>query len=453
MLYNPNEFIKLLLSHSKKAGFSQSECFYEYGRSMEISILNGEVSMFEASDSNGISFRGQSNGQMGYAFSEEYTDASMEFLLAQAKMNADVLESSEKETVFEGDKEYGQANVYSQELDELTFTDYAELGLELEKKIRAKDPRIVAVDHCSVSYGSSGFMIENTCGLSLAHKSNMMFVYAEARCEDAGQVKTGSAYWVGRDIRQLSIDALCDKIVRDTVGKLGASTVKSGKYNVVIDAEAAADLLSTFSGIFSADLIQKGFSLIGEKMNTRIAPSYVSIHDDASHPQSITSIPFDSEGVSTRSKTLVDKGILVSILHNRKTADKADTSSTGNGFRSGYKGSINIGTTNFYIEPGVSSQEKLFMDIQSGIYITELSGLHAGASIVSGDFSLSCEGYIIENGQIGRAVDQITIADNFYQLLEKIVQVGSDLYFNPPSESGSIGSPSLQLSDIAISGD
>jgi len=89
----------------------------------------------------------------------------------------------------------------------------------------------------------------------------------------------------------------------------------------------------------------------------------------------------------------------------------------------------------------------------NGLYIKELAGLHAGANIVSGDFSLSCEGFVIENGKIGRAVDQVTLADNFYLLLNKIVSIGSDLYFDPPSDAGSIGSPSLLLSDAAISGD
>jgi len=280
-----------------------------------------------------------------------------------------------------------------------------------------------------------------------------MFVYANARCEEDDQVKTGDAYWFGRDTKTLDIDKLAGRITSETIGKLGASPVASGKYNIVLDAMAAADLLSTFCAIFSADLIQKGFSLLGDKMNTRIAPEYFSIHDDAIMDRSITAVPFDSEGVATQNKTLINKGILTGILHNRKTAAKAGTQSTGNGFRSGYRGSVSVGPTNLYIEPGDADLAALLSEAGSGLYIKELAGLHAGANIVSGDFSLSCEGYVIENGKIGRAVDQITLADNFYLLLNKIQKIGSDLYFDPPSDAGSIGSPSLFISDAAISGE
>ena len=216
---------------------------------------------------------------------------------------------------------------------------------------------------------------------------------------------------------------------------------------------AAADLLSTFCAIFSADLIQKGFSLLGDKMNTRIGPEFFTIHDDAIMDKSITAIPFDSEGVATQNKILVNKGVLTGILHNRKTAAKAGTTSTGNGFRSGYRGSVSVGPTNLYIEPGEKDLNSLFLQAENGLYIKELAGLNAGANMVSGDFSLSCEGYVIENGKIGRAVDQVTLADNFYLLINKIISVGSDLYFDPPSDAGSIGSPSLLIGDAAISGD
>lgn len=453
MIYEPDIFMKVLLARASEAGFREAEVFFENGRSAEVQILDNEVSMYESSILQGVSFRGFQNGQMGYAFAEELTDDSMNFLLDQAAQNCAVLENEEEETIYGGDQDYRAVDVYSKDLDKIAFEQLAGIGLALEKKVLESDPRILAVDHCIVSYGSSDSQIKNSLGLSLSHASNLLFVYANARCEESDQVKTGDGYWFGRDIKLLDTDKLAARVSSETVGKLGASCVPSGKYTIVLDAMAAADLLSTFCAIFSADLIQKGFSLLGDKMNTKIAPEYFTIHDDAVMTQSITAIPFDSEGVATQNKILIDKGILTGILHNRKTAAKAGTTSTGNGFRSGYKGSISVGPTNLYIEPKENGLETLLMQAFSGLYIKELSGLHAGTNIVSGDFSLSCEGYMIENGKIGRAVDQVTFADNFYSFLNKIASVGSDLYFNPPSDAGSIGSPSLLLLDAAISGD
>ena len=78
----------------------------------------------------------------------------------------------------------------------------------------------------------------------------------------------------------------------------------------------------------------------------------------------------------------------------------------------------------------------------------DVAGSKDGAGMVSGDFSLLSKGYTIENGKRGRAVEQITVAGNFYQLLKSICAVGSDLTF----EGSSIGSPSVDAGTLKISG-
>ena len=96
-----------------------------------------------------------------------------------------------------------------------------------------------------------------------------------------------------------------------------------------------------------------------------------------------------------------------------------------------------VAPTNLYIAAGEKSLTELMADVGNGVVITKLAGLHAGANPSSGDFSLLSKGYTIENGKRGRAVEQITVAGNFYQLLKSICAVGSDLTF----EGSSIGSP------------
>lgn len=66
--------------------------------------------------------------------------------------------------------------------------------------------------------------------------------------------------------------------------------------------------------------------------------------------------------------------------------------------------------SNFYFKPGKRTLEEMMASIGEGLVITEMSGMHAGANPVSGDFSLLSKGYTIENGRKGRAVEQITVA-------------------------------------------
>ena len=87
-------------------------------------------------------------------------------------------------------------------------------------------------------------------------------------------------------------------------------------------------------------------------------------------------------------------------------------------------------------------------DVGNGLVITDVSGLHAGANAVSGDFSLLSKGYTIENGKKGRAVEQITVAGNFYAMLKNIRAFGCDLEFN----GSPIGSPSVDVGEMNVAG-
>ena len=87
--------------------------------------------------------------------------------------------------------------------------------------------------------------------------------------------------------------------------------------------------------------------------------------------------------------------------------------------------------------------------MQNGLLITELSGLHAGANPISGDFSLLARGFEVEDGKCTRAVEQFTAAGNFFDLLKNIMSVGSDLLF----EGSPIGSPSVAVASLNIAGE
>ncbi|MDE6357898.1 MAG: TldD/PmbA family protein, partial [Eubacteriales bacterium] len=161
------------------------------------------------------------------------------------------------------------------------------------------------------------------------------------------------------------------------------------------------------------------------------------------------STSFDSEGVACFNKSVVEKGILKTYLYNLKSAKKDGVKSTGNGFKGGFKGSIGTNVTNFYIENGKTDFNEMIKNVSNGIFIKELSGLHAGVNGISGDFSLLAEGFLIENGKITTPVEQITIAGNYFEMMKNIKDLANDLKF---STSG-VGSPSIFVGELDIAGE
>ena len=64
-----------------------------------------------------------------------------------------------------------------------------------------------------------------------------------------------------------------------------------------------------------------------------------------------------------------------------------------------------------------NSVETLMENIEEGLIITGFSGLHSGTNGISGDFSLACEGFYIRNAKQEEPIEQITVAGNFYSIL------------------------------------
>ncbi|HHY15595.1 MAG TPA: TldD/PmbA family protein, partial [Firmicutes bacterium] len=164
------------------------------------------------------------------------------------------------------------------------------------------------------------------------------------------------------------------------------------------------------------------------------------------------SSPFDAEGVPTRTKNVLEAGQLKTYLHNLKTAQKDGVQSTGNAARASFKSPVGISPSNFYIKPGDADYQELITELGDGLIIISVQGAHSGANPVSGDFSLGAYGYLVENGKIIRPVDQITIAGNFFDLLEDVEIVGSDLEFGSPGMGGNVGAPSLIVEKLAVAG-
>lgn len=120
--------------------------------------------------------------------------------------------------------------------------------------------------------------------------------------------------------------------------------------------------------------------------------------------------------------------------------------STGNGIRNSFKSTPEVGTTNFYIEPGTVHPDDLIKDITSGLYVTDVMGMHT-ANPISGDFSVGASGIWIENGRLTKPVRGVAIAGNILDLLNEVEEVGSDLTF-----FGGKGSPTIRVSRMMISG-
>lgn len=446
------EFRDKLFEAAKKEGFSEYEIYYVSGESFKTTVFEKEVDNYSVNSTRGLSFRGLYNGKMGYAYTEILDEEAILMLIHNARANAQVIENEDKEIIYAGDTNYARVESFNDELTNVSAEQKIKLALDMERLTLEQDPRVKSVKYSGVQSFDESVSIMNSKGLNLTHRLNGAYAVLIPVIKDGDQVNTAVSFRATNRFQELNPGELVKEAVDNAVAYIGAKPVPSGKYRVVLRNDAAADLLEAFSDIFSADRVQKGLSLLKGKVGTAIGSKAVTIIDDPLMKDGLCSMPFDAEGVATCTKEVVREGELVTLLYNLKTAMKDGVKTTGNASKASYASPVGISPTNFCIKPGSKPLDEILRELGDGLYITELQGMHSGANSVSGDFSLAAKGFIITKGVIGRAVEQITIAGNFFKLLMDIEDAGSDLRFGMPSGDGCFGSPALLVRELSVAG-
>ncbi|MEW9108172.1 MAG: TldD/PmbA family protein [Cytobacillus gottheilii] len=439
------DFQERVFQLGKQLGFTDMEIYTEKVESLGCKLYKGEIDSYQTSETLGVSFRGKMDGKMGYAYTENTDEDSVQYLVKEAKVNSLLIEEDVQEEIFKGSEQYGDHTFYSEELNDVSIEEKIEFLKEIEKEVYAFDERVTGTNTLSLSSSEKEKRLVNSNGLELKDRTNHIGLSVSVIVKQGKEVKNGVFSRVTRNYHSLAAKNVAEHAVKEALSKLNAESADSKNYSVILRNKAAAALLQTFSPIFSAEQIQKGQSLLKGRLGQKVAAEHVHIVDDPFYGDGVRSGNFDSEGYATRKKDVIKDGNLLTFLHNSITAKKDNVESTGNAYKASYKGTITVAPSNFYIIPAEKDLPDLVAQVGDGILVTSFSGLHSGTNTVSGDFSIAAGGFLIENGEIKTALKQMTVAGNFFDLLQQIEEVGSDLEF-----SLAFGSPSLRIKELAV---
>lgn len=446
------QFIEALFAKGSTKGFDAQEIYYVNNKNTEISVYQGQIDKFNISEDGGLSYRGMVDGKLGYSYTEIMDESSIEMLVNEAYANAKVIEIDDEVFLHDGSGEYAEVDNFNPELERVSIEKKIQFMLDLEQSILNDDPRVKTMSQNSYDEVESIRRIKNTNGLDVTDRVNYCLAYAVAIVEENEDKRTGLGYDISNSFSDLSIDKITREATGEALKMLGAKSIKSAKCPVVIKNETFAQLFSAYMGILNAERVQKNLSKLGDKLGEVIASSELTLYDDPHLKGALSSSSFDAEGVATMKKPVIEEGVLKTFFHNLKTASKAGVVSTGNASKGSYKGSVGIAPSNLVIKPGEKSLEEVVSTINNGVYILELQGLHAGINTISGDFSLQCYGYMIENGALTKPVSQITVAGNFFEMLMDIECFANDFRFSILS-SDYTGAASVKIKQLSISGE
>jgi PmbA protein len=225
------------------------------------------------------------------------------------------------------------------------------------------------------------------------------------------------------------------------VARLNPVRPKAGKMAVLFDPRVATSLLGHFAGAISGSSVARKSSFLQDKLGSRVFAEGISLIDDPLRRRGLRSRPFDGEGLAVRRREIVSDGVLTTWMADSASARQLGISPTGHASR-GVGSAPGVSPSNFYIAAGKRSREELLTDCPEALLVTELIG--QGVNPVTGDYSRGAAGFLVRNGEVGAAVQEITIAANLIDMFATL-EPGSDLEFRRGIDAPTILIPEMTV--------
>ncbi len=228
------------------------------------------------------------------------------------------------------------------------------------------------------------------------------------------------------------------------VAKLGARKVGTSAVPVVWEAPVAGALLRIAGQAASGEALYRRSTFLADLEGQQVGSPLLTLTDSPLIPGRLGSRPFDGEGVASRTLPVFDRGVFQAFLFDSYYARRMGRRTTGAAHR-GLDSAPSPGTSNFVLQAGETAPQQLYVDIEEGLYLTDLMGF--GVNLTTGDFSRGAQGFWIEKGKLTLPVTEINVSGNLKDMLANIDAVGSDVLWR-----GGVAAPSLRISRMTVSG-
>lgn len=425
------------------------EAFASWQRETEVRAYGGEVESLSSAESAGVGVRVVAQARQGFAYVGNLDESLAREALAEARDNASFATPDANVGLASPDGIAPTSlELWDDSLGAMATEEKVALALELERQVRAGDPRIREVVSADYGDDQSEVAIASSMGISAASRSTTCYLVVYAVAGEGDDTQTGGGYSVCRAPGELEIEKASRDAVERATRMLGATKPPSGRVTAVFDREVTAALLSVLAGTLSGEEVAKGRSLFAGRLGEQVASASVTFVEDPTNGFAFGASRYDAEGLACRRVPLIDKGRLVAFLYDTYSARLAGARSTASAVRAGFKSTPGVGARALSLTPGDLDQAGVIGAVGEGLFIQDVSGIHSGVNPVSGDFSVGAEGLLIRRGELAQPVREITIASTIQSLLQGIEVVGGDIEWLPSAAAGL----TIAIGDVAMSG-
>lgn len=427
----------------------QIEAYAVEGRETEVTVYDAEVESLSSATSAGVGIRVLRDQRQGFAYAGSLDPDVVEETLAEARDNAGFGTPDEHLGLAVPDgMAAAELDLWRDELAAFPTDRKVELAMELERRVKAGDPRIKSIHSSDYGDAMVNVAIATSTGITAAYRRSTCVVSVYALAGDDTETQTGGGYSIGRGPDELDMDEAADDAVERATRMLGARKPPSARVPVVLDPKVTSTLLSVLAGTLSGEAVLKGRSLFANRVGESVAAPMLVLTDDPTDPRAYGAAMYDAEGLACRRNRLISEGVLEGFLYDSYSGRRAGVPSTASAVRAGFKSGPGVGARALSLVPGDRTPDEIAALVGEGLLVQSISGVHSGVNPVSGDFSVGAEGLMIRGGATAEPVREITIASTIQRMLKDVIAVGNDLEWLPGSASG----VTLAIGDMSMSG-
>jgi PmbA protein len=220
-----------------------------------------------------------------------------------------------------------------------------------------------------------------------------------------------------------------------TIRRLGARQLETGEMPVLFSTEVTKSILGHLIGAISGTALYRNASFLKDCAGEQLFPDWVNISERPCLPGGAGSAAFDSEGVATRERRIIENGVLTGYVLSSYSSRRLGLETTGNAG----------GVRNLLLEPGEYGDGDLFAKMCDGLYVTEVMG--QGINLVNGDYSRGAAGFRVEDGKIRYPVEEVTIAGNLRDMFLGFSAAGDEI-----DTRGNIHAGRLLIGNMTVAG-
>ena len=436
-----------LLDRAKSMGADEADVIATKGQSINVDVRNGTLENADRSEGAEVGLRVLVSQRQAIVSSSDISDATLELMVERAiAMAKDAPQ----------DKHAGLASVNQLAkqlyLSELEICDPAtepspnklQEQAEIAESSAMEVVGVSQVSGASASYGKYSVFVAASNGFTANYdrSSNSVSCVAIAG-EGSGMERDYDA-----DTRVYQSDLRPSDEIGRTAGlraveRLNPRRPATGNYPVIYDERISSGLVGHFLSAINGAAITRGSSCQKDSLCKQVFQRTCKLVENPHRVRTGASRLFDSEGLTTKKREILSKGVLNGWTLDLASARKLGMRPTGNASRSV---SSNPSPTNWNIELSSPDDycDNLLSEMRNGLLVTSLIGSTINPN--TGDYSRGVSGFWVEDGQICYPVSEITIAGNLRDMLKKII-LGNDA-----QRHLSYVVPSILVEDMTLAG-